>query len=98
MKIGKLNLEKTLENYLIGTNPIQRYEVNAYGKRINQLEFQKVNRDLSKINLDTEIQKSCAKLLNNRAGSINVMDIYTGDIIAMYSHHLIIQIYFLEKQ
>ena len=41
MKIGKLNLEKTLENYLIGTNPIQRYEVNAYGKRINQLEFQK---------------------------------------------------------
>jgi penicillin-binding protein 2 len=41
MKIGKLGLEKTLENYLIGNNAIQRYEVNAYGKRINQLEHQK---------------------------------------------------------
>ena len=39
MKIGKLGLEKTLESQLIGTNAIQRYEVNAYGKRINQLEY-----------------------------------------------------------
>ena len=86
MKIGKLNLEKRLENYLIGTNPIQRYEVNAYGKRINQLEFQKGEQGLRvRLTLDTEIQKSCAKLLNNRAGSISVMDIYTGDIVAMYS-------------
>ena len=86
MKIGKLNLEKTLENYLIGTNPIQRYEVNAYGKRINQLEFQKGEQGTKvRLTLDTEIQKYCAKLMNNRAGSINVMDIYTGDIIAMYS-------------
>ena len=86
MKIGKLNLEKRLENYLIGTNPIQRYEVNAYGKRINQLEFQKGEQGSRvRLTLDTDIQKSCAKLLNNRAGSISVMDIYTGDIIAMYS-------------
>ena len=41
IKIGKLGLEKTLENDLIGVNDIQRYEVNAYGKRINQLEYQK---------------------------------------------------------
>jgi penicillin-binding protein 2 len=46
IKIGKLGLEKTLENDLIGVNDIQRYEVNAYGKRINQLEYQKVNRAL----------------------------------------------------
>jgi penicillin-binding protein 2 len=86
MKIGKLNLEKRLENYLIGTNPIQRYEVNAYGKRINQREFQKGEQGSRvRLTLDTEIQKSCAKLLNNRAGSISVMDIYTGDVVAMYS-------------
>ena len=86
MKIGKLGLEKTLENYLIGTNAIQRYEVNAYGKRINQLEYQKGNQGLRiRLTVDTEIQKVCGKLLNDRAGSISVMDIYTGDIIAMYS-------------
>ncbi len=86
MKIGKLGLEKRLENHLIGTNAIQRYEVNAYGKRINQLEHQK-GKQGSKIRLtvDTEIQKACGELLNEKAGSISVMDIYTGDIIAMYS-------------
>ena len=86
MKIGKLGLEKRLENHLIGTNAIQRYEVNAYGKRINQLEHQKGQQG-SKIRLtvDTEIQKACGELLNKKAGSISVMDIYTGDIIAMYS-------------
>tara|TARA_X000000950_G_scaffold175188_1_gene212905 strand:- start:430 stop:2334 length:1905 start_codon:yes stop_codon:yes gene_type:complete len=86
MKIGKLGLEKKLENHLIGTNAIQRYEVNAYGKRINQLEFQKgLQGNKIRLTLDTEIQKLSAKLLLNKAGSISVMDIYTGDIIAMYS-------------
>ena len=86
MKVGKLGLEKTLENYLIGTNDIQRYEVNAYGKRINQLEYQK-GKQGSKIRLtvDTEVQKLSAKLLDGKAGSISVMDIYTGEVVAMYS-------------
>tara|TARA_B100000902_G_scaffold50120_1_gene56896 strand:+ start:2107 stop:4011 length:1905 start_codon:yes stop_codon:yes gene_type:complete len=86
IKVGKLGLEKTLENDLIGTNDIQRYEVNAYGKRINQLEYQK-GKQGSKVRLtiDTEIQKLCADLLRDKAGSISVMDIYTGEVIAMYS-------------
>ena len=43
LKVGKTGLEKTFENNLIGDNSIERYEVNAYGKRINQLEYQKGN-------------------------------------------------------
>ena len=83
MKIGKLGLEKTLENQLIGTNAIQRYEVNAYGKRINQLEYQKgLQGSKIRLTVDTEVQKLSAQLLSNKAGSISVMDIYTGDIIA----------------
>jgi len=86
MKIGKLGLEKTLENYLIGTNAIQRYEVNAYGKRINQLEHQKGQQGSRiRLTLDTEVQKLSAQLLSDKAGSISVMDIYTGEIIAMHS-------------
>ena len=38
LKVGKTGLEKSFENELIGTNGIQRYEVNAYGKRINQVD------------------------------------------------------------
>ena len=86
IKIGKLGLEKTLENDLIGVNDIQRYEVNAYGKRINQLEYQKGKQGSKiRITLDTEVQKLSAKLLEGKAGSISVMDIYTGEVIAMYS-------------
>ena len=86
IKVGKLGLEKTLENDLIGVNDIQRYEVNAYGKRINQLEYQKGKQGTKiRITLDTEVQKLSAELLEGKAGSISVMDIYTGEVIAMYS-------------
>ena len=86
IKIGKLGLEKTLENDLIGVNDIQRYEVNAYGKRINQLEYQKGKQGSKiRLTLDTEVQKLSAELMQGKAGSISVMDIYTGEIIAMYS-------------
>ena len=86
IKVGKLGLEKTLENDLLGVNDIQRYEVNAYGKRISQLAYQK-GKEGSKIRitLDTEVQKLCSELLVGKAGSISVMDIYTGEMIAMYS-------------
>ena len=84
MKIGKLGLEKTLENQLIGTNAIQRYEVNAFGKRINQLEYQKgLQGSKIRLTVDTEVQKLSAQLLSNKAGSISVMDIYTGDILSL---------------
>jgi penicillin-binding protein 2 len=86
LKVGKIGLEKKFENDLIGTNPIERYEVNAYGRRISQLEFQKGNKGKTiKLTIDTEIQKLANELLAEKAGSICVMDIFTGQVIAMYS-------------
>jgi penicillin-binding protein 2 len=86
LKVGKTGLEKTLENELIGTNGIQRYEVNAYGKRISQLDHTDgLNGKTIQLTIDTEIQKLCNKLLKDRAGSISVMDIFTGEIVAMQS-------------
>jgi len=86
LKVGKIGLEKTFENDLIGTNGIQRYEVNAYGKRINQLDHEEgLKGKKIKLTIDTEVQKLCNKLLASRAGSISVMDIYTGEMVAMHS-------------
>ncbi len=86
LKVGKIGLEKTFEKDLIGKNGIQRYEVNAYGKRINHLEHQEgVQGKSIKLTIDTEVQKLCNDLLADRAGSISVMDIYTGEIVAMHS-------------
>ena len=86
LRVGKTGLEKAFERELLGENDIQRFEVNAYGKKINQIELQKGSkgRDI-RLTIDTEIQKYCGELLKDRAGSICVMDIYTGEIIAMQS-------------
>ena len=86
LRVGKSGLEKFFENELIGTNSIQRYEVNAYGKRINQIDYEQGQKGKTiKLTIDTEIQKYTSELLKNRAGSISIMDIYTGEIIAMNS-------------
>ena len=86
LKVGKIGLEKTFENDLIGTNSIERYEVNAYGRRISQLEFQKGDKGKTiKLTIDSEIQKLANELLAEKAGSICVMDIFTGHVIAMHS-------------
>jgi len=86
LKVGKTGLEKTFENDLIGTNGVERYEVNAYGKRIRQINHQDgLNGNTIQLTIDTEVQKLCNELLKNVAGSISVMDIYTGEIVAMQS-------------
>ena len=86
LRVGKIGLEKTFENDLIGTNGVQRYEVNAYGKRINQIDHKDGEKGKNiKLTIDTEIQKFSNQLLTDKSGSISVMDIYTGEIVAMHS-------------
>jgi penicillin-binding protein 2 len=86
LKVGKTGLEKSLEERLIGVNGVERYEVNAYGKRIKQIDYKEGEKgETIKLTIDTEIQKLSNNLLKGVAGSISVMDIYTGDILAMQS-------------
>ena len=86
LRVGKIGLEKTFENDLLGTNGVQRYEVNAYGKRISQLDHKEgVKGKNITLTLDTEVQKLSNELLAEKSGSISVMNIYTGEIIAMHS-------------
>ena len=86
LRVGKIGLEKAFENDLIGSNGVQRYEVNAYGKRINQIDYLEGKKGKNlRLTIDTEVQKLANELLAEKSGSISVMDIYTGDIIAMHS-------------
>ena len=86
LKVGKVGLEKTFEEKLIGINDIERYEVNAYGRRISQLGFQKGQKGKTlRLTIDTDVQKLANELLKDKAGSICVIDIYTGAVIAMHS-------------
>jgi penicillin-binding protein 2 len=86
LRVGKNGLEKSYENILLGTNGVQRYEVNAFGKRINQLDYIEGKKgDNIKLTVDTEIQKLCNELMTDKSGSISVMDIYSGEVVAMHS-------------
>ena len=86
LKIGKTGLEKSLNKEIVGKAGYQRYEVNAFGKRVKELKLMKgtAGKDF-KTTIDVEIQQFAGELLQNKTGSICVMDIYTGDIIAMVS-------------
>ena len=86
LRVGKTGLEKTFEKDLIGVNGVQRYEVNAYGKRINQLDhIDGVKGKNITLTIDTEVQKLANDLLKGKSGSISVMDIYTGELVALHS-------------
>ena len=86
LKTGKTGLEKSLNESMVGEAGYQRYEVNAYGKRVKELKF--IQGTIGKnyrTTLDMDVQKFANKLLKDKSGSICVMDIYTGDIISMVS-------------
>ena len=86
LKTGKNGLEKSLNEEMIGEPGLQRFEVNAYGKRIKELKFEQGTAGKNyKTTLDIEVQKLASELLKDKSGSVSVMDIYTGDMIAMVS-------------
>ena len=86
LKVGKSGIEYSNERLLIGKYGIKRYEVNSSGKRISQLEYIKESQgNQIKTTIDLEVQKFSQELLKGHAGSICVMDIFTGEILAMAS-------------
>ena len=87
LRVGKTGLEKSFEKDLIGINGVQRYEVNAYGKRINQLDhIDGIKGKNITLTIDTEVQKLANELLKDKSGSISVMDIYNGDVVVIIGY------------
>ena len=86
MTVGKTGLERKLDEKIIGKIGFQRYEVNAFGKRIKEIQISEGQVGESfKTTLDYEIQKYTNELLKDKAAAVCVMDIYNGDIISVVS-------------
>ena len=86
LKTGKNGLEKTFNNLMIGQPGVQRFEVNAYGKRIKELQLIQGEKGKNfKTTIDQEVQKFASQLLEKKSGAVCVMDIYTGDIVTCVS-------------
>ena len=86
MAIGKTGLERKLDEQIIGKVGYQRYEVNAFGKRIREIKIDEGQAGKSfKTTLDYEVQKYTNELLKDKAAAVCVMDVYNGDIVSLVS-------------
>ncbi len=84
--VGKTGLEKRLDEEIIGKVGFQRYEVNAFGKRIKQIQVDQGQAGKNfKTTLDLDIQRFTSELLKDKAASVCVMNIYNGDIVSLVS-------------
>ena len=84
LDIGKSGVEKMLNENLIGYPGKREVEINAFGKEIREVAITKSKKGKDAIiSIDTRVQKYAYEQINkNRAGSIVVMDIYSGEIIS----------------
>jgi penicillin-binding protein 2 len=86
ISVGKTGLEAKLDEDMIGKVGYQRYEVNAYGKRIKRMFINKGESGKNfKTTLDIEVQNYAAELIKDVSAAVCVMDIFSGDIVTMAS-------------
>ncbi len=84
--VGKTGLENKLDKDIIGKVGFQRYEVNAFGKRIKQIQIDPGQAGENyRTTIDLDVQKFTSEIIKDKAASVCVMDIYNGDIITMAS-------------
>ena len=84
--VGKTGLENKLDKKIIGKVGFQRYEVNAFGKRIKQIQVDPGQAGENyRTTIDLDVQKFTSEIIKDKAASVCVMDIYNGDIITMAS-------------
>jgi penicillin-binding protein 2 len=85
-RIGKSGVERAREATLRGTAGNSQIEVNALGRVIKQLN--RIDGDPGEdvvLTIDAELQMMVMDRLGNESGSVVVMDVHTGDVVAMVS-------------
>jgi len=86
-KVGRQGLERRFENELRGSPGARRVEVNAVGREIRELP---PRRDATKgedlrLSLDIRLQKFALEQLGEEAAGAVVIDLETGELVALAS-------------
>ncbi len=86
-KIGKVGIEKGLDNYLRGQVGLGKYEVNASGKIIRKLgeEASSPGKDIY-LTIDSNLQKFTMLRIKDYSASVVIIDLSSGGIISMASN------------
>lgn len=85
-KVGKDGLEKIFEKDLRGAPGARRVEVTAGGRVVRDLETREdVPGKPIKLTIDGPLQDYAARRIGTESGAVVVMEVETGDILAMAS-------------
>jgi penicillin-binding protein 2 len=85
--VGKTGVEQRFESVLHGFPGLERVETNAQGRVLRVLERQvpQPGQDLT-LTIDIDIQQAAIDSLGDQAGAIVMLDIRTGEALALVSH------------
>ncbi len=86
-RIGKNGIEKVQDLKLRGKAGTLKVEVNALGRVIRELERDDGQRGAQvRLTLDVELQAHVTDLLGDQSASVVVLDIETGEVLALVSN------------
>ena len=89
MRVGRLGVERELDDWLGGTPGNYRYVRNAQGRTIQRLDDDenapKPGRDVH-LTIDADLQRAAIELFGDQTGAAVVMDVETGDILTLASN------------
>src|SRR5690606_32089602 len=85
-QLGKVGMEAKLEETLRGRAGNRRVEVNSAGREMRELSRQEGQQGATvQLTLDTALQNYCRHRLGEESAAAVVMDVNTGDIVAISS-------------
>lgn len=84
--IGKSGVERALDGALRGSAGTQKVEVNAFGRVIREVERDEGDpgADVT-LTIDAELQRYVTERLGEESAAVVVMDIFTGEVLALVS-------------
>jgi penicillin-binding protein 2 len=87
MRFGKKGVERSLEDDLRGRAGAVQVEVNAVGRVVRELDRNEGQPGANALlTIDLELQRFAAeRMKEHQSGSVVVMDVVTGDVLAMVS-------------
>lgn len=86
MKIGKNGIEKLYESRLRGVAGAKQTEVNVNGSPVRELKRDEPKAgEVLKLTIDSRLQEFCVSRLGEESGGIVVMDVHSGEVLALVS-------------
>ncbi|MFC1482990.1 penicillin-binding protein 2 [Candidatus Margulisiibacteriota bacterium] len=84
--IGKLGIEESYDNFIRGINGGRQIEVDAHGTSIRTMKsVNPIPGNNIYLTIDVDMQKTARELIGKEKGSVVVMDVKNGEVLALVS-------------